>query len=259
MARLADKVAVITGGTNGLGHAIATRMADEGATIVVLDVDQAGEKAVAKLGASGNSSRFITCDVTQEGQIKQAMQEAFDAFGRIDILVNNAGIEGPNKTSEHYELAEWERVFAVNSTGVFLCTKHAVPHMRNSTRSAVGGSIVNISSIYGMVGGGDVAAYHASKAAVRVMTKNDALAFAPDNIRANSIHPGFIPTAMVDRFVDDTGLDMKDARPMLDDLHPLGGMGSPDDVAWGVVYLASDEARWVTGTELVIDGGYTAR
>jgi len=255
MPRLANKVTVITGGANGLGHAIATRMAEEGATIVVLDVDQAGEKTVAKLGASSNSARFIACDVTQEGQIKSAMQEAFDAFGRIDILVNNAGIEGPNKTSEHYELADWERVFAVNSTGVFLCTKHAVPLMRTSG----GGAIVNISSIYGIVGGGDVAAYHASKAAVRVMTKNDALAFAPDNIRANSIHPGFIPTAMVDRFVDDTGLDMKDARPMLDDLHPLGGMGSPDDVAWGVVYLASDEARWVTGTELVIDGGYTSR
>lgn len=254
MPRLENKVALITGGANGLGHAIAARMAEEGATIVVLDVDQAGERSVATLGASGNASRFITCDVTQEGQIKSAMQEAFDAYGRIDILVNNAGIEGPNKTSEHYELADWERVFAVNSTGVFLCTKHAVPHMR-----AGGGSIVNISSIYGMVGGGDVAAYHASKAAVRVMTKNDALAFAPDNIRANSIHPGFIPTSMVDRFVDDTGLDMKDARPMLDDLHPLGGMGTPDDVAWGVVYLASDEARWVTGTELVIDGGYTAR
>lgn len=254
MPRLENKVAVITGGSNGLGQAIATRMAEEGASIVVLDVDPAGEKVVAKLGVSGNESRFIHCDVTQEGQIKRAMEEAHTAFGRIDILVNNAGIEGPNKTSEHYELADWERVFAVNSTGVFLCTKHAVPLMRDG-----GGSIVNISSIYGIVGGGDVAAYHASKAAVRVMTKNDALAFAADNIRANSVHPGFIPTAMVDRFVEDTGLEMKDARPMLDDLHPLGGMGTPDDIAWGVVYLASDEARWVTGTELVIDGGYTAR
>ncbi len=144
---------------------------------------------------------------------------------------------------------------AVNTTAVFLCTKHAIAPMRQ----AGGGSIINISSIYGIVGGGDIPPYHASKGAVRLMSKNDALTFAPDKIRVNSVHPGFIFTALVDRFVKDAGMEHDAAKASLDTLHPLGGTGHPDDIAWGVVYLASDHARWVTGSELVIDGGYTAR
>ena len=255
MSRLQDKVALITGGATGLGEAIAQRMSDEGCAVMIVDLDPSGKAVAEKLKAAGRKAAFQACDVTKEAQVKAAVQAAVDQFGRLDVLVNNAGIEGVNKPTDQLELADWEAVMAVNTTGVFLCTKHAIAPMRK----AGGGSIVNISSVYGMVGGADVPAYHASKGAVRVMSKNDALTFAPDKIRVNSVHPGFIFTGMVDRYVKGAGLQHDQAKAALDALHPLGGTGHPDDIAWGVVYLASDQARWVTGSELVIDGGYTAR
>jgi NAD(P)-dependent dehydrogenase (short-subunit alcohol dehydrogenase family) len=149
--------------------------------------------------------------------------------------------------------AEWDWVQAVNVKGVFFCTKHAIAHLRR----AGGGSIVNLSSIYGLVGAADVPPYHASKGAVRLMTKTDAMLYAPDRIRVNSIHPGFIWTPMVQKHLSAMG-DVEAGRKATDALHPLGHMGEPDDIAWGAVYLASDEAKFVTGAELVIDGGYTA-
>jgi NAD(P)-dependent dehydrogenase (short-subunit alcohol dehydrogenase family) len=152
--------------------------------------------------------------------------------------------------------AEWDKVQAVNVKGVFLCTKHAIPHLKRRGS----GSIINLSSIYGLVGAADVPPYHASKGAVRLMSKTDALIYAADRIRVNSIHPGFIWTPMVEGYLHSAGAtDLKAARAGVDALHPLGHMGEPDDIAWGVVYLASDESKFVTGTELVIDGGYTAR
>ena len=255
MSRLQDKVALITGGANGLGAAIAQRMCAEGCSVLITDRGDQGRELAEKLAAAGHKAAFRACDVTSEAQVKAAVQSAVDKFGRLDVLVNNAGIAGVNKATEQRELAEWEAVMAVNTTGVFLCTKHAIAPMRK----AGGGSIVNISSIYGIVGGADIPAYHASKGAVRTMSKNDALTFAPDKIRVNSVHPGFIFTALVDRYVKQAGWQHDQAKTALDALHPLGGTGHPDDIAWGVVYLASDEARWVTGSELVIDGGYLAR
>ena len=255
MSRLQNKVALITGGANGLGAAIALRMCEEGCAVLIVDRDQDGAKVAERLQAAGHKAAFQACDVTSEAQVKAAVQAAVDQFGRLDVLVNNAGIAGVNKPTDQLELADWEAVMAVNTTAVFLCTKHAIAPLRK----AGGGSIVNISSIYGIVGGGDVPPYHASKGAVRTMSKNDALTFAPDKIRVNSIHPGFIFTAMVDGYVKEAGMQHDAAKVALDSLHPLGGTGHPDDIAWGVVYLASDHARWVTGSELVIDGGYTAR
>jgi NAD(P)-dependent dehydrogenase (short-subunit alcohol dehydrogenase family) len=255
MSRLQNKVALITGGANGLGAAIALRMCEEGCAVMIIDRDDSGQQLAEQLQAAGHEAAFGTCDVTSEAQVKASIQATVERFGRLDVLVNNAGIEGVNKPTDQLELSEWEAVMAVNATGVFLCTKHAIAPMRK----AGGGSIVNISSIYGLVGGADVPPYHASKGAVRTMSKNDALSFAPDKIRVNSIHPGFIFTAMVDRYVKNAGLQHDAAKSALDALHPLGGTGHPDDIAWGVVYLASDQARWVTGSELVIDGGYTAR
>lgn len=256
MARLSDKVAIVTGGANGLGEAIATRMAEEGAAVAVLDRDREdGERVAMKLADTGARAAFFACDVTREEDVSSAVSSVAEQFGRVDVLVNNAGIEGVNKPTHELSLQEWEQVMAVNTTAVFLCTKHAIPHLKQAS----GGSIINISSIYGILGGADVPPYHASKGAVRVMSKNDALTYAPDNIRVNSIHPGFIFTSMVHRYVEDSGLDLEATRPVLDALHPLGGTGEPDDIAWGAVYLASDEAKWVTGSELVIDGGYTAR
>ncbi|MCO1655129.1 SDR family NAD(P)-dependent oxidoreductase [Pseudonocardia humida] len=252
MGRLDAKTAIVTGGANGLGEAIATRMTEEGATVAVLDVDADGGRRVA---AALPGATFHACDVTREADVEAAIGAAVAAHGRLDVLVNNAGITGAAGPSHELALADWERVMAVNSTAVFLCTKHAVPHLR----AAGEGSVVNISSIFGLVGSGGIPAYHASKGAVRAMTKTDALAYAPDRIRVNSIHPGYVWTEMVRASTDRAGLSEPDARARLDPLHPLGGVGRPDDIAWGVVYLASDEARWVTGAELVIDGGYTAR
>jgi NAD(P)-dependent dehydrogenase (short-subunit alcohol dehydrogenase family) len=252
MGRLDAKVAIVTGGANGLGEAIATRMTEEGATVAVLDVDEEGGERVA---AALPRATFHPCDVTDEPAVGSAFAAVVAAHGRLDVLVNNAGITGAPGPSHELALADWERVMAVNSTAVFLCTKHAVPHLR----AAGAGAVVNISSIFGLVGSGGIPAYHASKGAVRAMTKTDALAYAPDGIRVNSIHPGYVWTDMVRGSTERAGLSEPDARARLDPLHPLGGVGRPDDIAWGVVYLASDEARWVTGAELVIDGGYTAR
>jgi NAD(P)-dependent dehydrogenase (short-subunit alcohol dehydrogenase family) len=252
VGRLDGKVAIVTGGSNGLGTAIATRMTEEGATAAIVDLDKAAGETVAA-GLSGAS--FHPCDVTNEAEVSATFEAVVAQHGRLDILVNNAGIEGVNRPTHELELAEWERVMAVNSTAVFLCTKYAIGHLR----AAGAGSIINISSIYGILGGGDVPPYHASKGAVRAMTKNDALTYAADRIRVNSIHPGFIFTSMVRRYANEAGLAEAEARAVLDPLHPLGGTGEPDDVAWGAVYLASEQAKWVTGSELVIDGGYTAR
>ncbi|WP_341644135.1 SDR family NAD(P)-dependent oxidoreductase [Thauera sp. SDU_THAU2] len=259
MNRLAGKVAVVTGGSSGLGLAIVRRMAGEGAAVAILDRDARGEAEAEAIRGTGGKALFVQVDVTDEERVSAAMQAAATQFGpgfnRIDVLVNNAGIEGENTPTDKLALAEWNRVMAVNVTAVFLCTKHAVPYLRQ----AGGGSVINISSIYGIVGGGDIPPYHAAKGAVRTMSKNDALLYAPERIRVNSIHPGFVFTPMVDRYVQDNGLAHDAAKAHLDALHPLGGTGTPDDIAWGAVYLASDEARWVTGAELVIDGGYTAR
>ncbi|SFF21040.1 SDR family NAD(P)-dependent oxidoreductase [Paracidovorax wautersii] len=256
MSRLEGKVAAVTGGANGLGEAIALRLGEEGAAVALLDRDeQRGREVAGQLQQRGIRAIFVMADVTREDQVQAALDQAAAELGGLHVLVNNAGIEGANKPTHELPLQEWERVMAVNVTGVFLCTKHAIPHLR----AVGGGSIVNISSIYGIVGGGDVPPYHAAKGAVRTMSKNDALTYAPDRIRVNSLHPGFIFTAMVKRHAQQSGLPEEAVRQHLDSLHPLGGTGTPDDIAWGVVYLASDQARWVTGSELVIDGGYTAR
>ena len=185
----------------------------------------------------------------------RAIDEVADCFGGVDVLVNNAGISGSTKLTHEITEAEWDQVQAVNVKGVLFCAKHAIPHMRR----AGGGSIINLSSIYGLVGAADVPAYHASKGAVRLMSKADAMAYAADRIRVNSVHPGFIWTPMVEHHLRASGAtDIAAARADVDKLHPLGHMGDADDIAWGVVYLASDESKFVTGAELVIDGGYTA-
>jgi len=255
MNRLSGKTAVITGGSSGLGLAITRRMAEEGAAVVILDRDTQGQAVADAICTAGGKALFVQGDVTDEDRVCEAMRLTATHFGRIDVLVNNAGIEGQNIPTDQLPLAEWNRVMAVDATSVFLCTKHVIPHLRQ----AGGGSIINISSIYGIVGGGDIPPYHAAKGAVRTMTKNDALLYARERIRVNSIHPGFVFTPLVDRYVHDNGLAHDAAKAHLDALHPLGGTGTPDGIAWGAVYLASDEARWVTGAELVIDGGYTAR
>jgi len=253
--RLSGKVAVVTGAALGIGRAIATRMSQEGAAVALLDLhDDVGKDLAADLTTRGGNARYWRCDVSREAEVATVLQEVIAEFGGLDVLVNNAGVAGANKPTHELTESEWDFVQSINVKGVFFGTKHAIGHMRQ----AGGGSIINLSSIYGLVGAADIPPYHASKGAVRLMTKNDALIYAPDKIRVNSIHPGFIWTPMVEGFVSDQG-DVRQARHELDALHPLGHVGEPDDIAWGAVYLASDEARFVTGAELVIDGGYTAR
>ncbi|MES2343976.1 MAG: glucose 1-dehydrogenase [Pseudomonadota bacterium] len=255
MNRLQTKVAAITGAALGLGRATAIRMAEEGASVAVLDMlETEGTALAAELSARGFPARFWRCDVSKEAEVRRVIDEVAAHFGRLDILVNNAGVSGANKPTHEITEAEWDFVQAINVKGVFFCTKHAIPHLK----AAGGGSIINLSSIYGLVGGPDVPPYHASKGAVRLMSKTDALTYAPDKIRVNSIHPGFIWTPMVEHHLSAAG-DLEEGRKATAALHPLGHIGEPDDIAWGAVYLASDEAKFITGSELVIDGGYTAR
>jgi NAD(P)-dependent dehydrogenase (short-subunit alcohol dehydrogenase family) len=257
MNRLANKVCVITGASVGIGRACAVRMAEAGAQVALFDVlDDAGEALALSLCQRGFNARYWHVDVSNESAVQTAMDQAAVHFSKIDVLVNNAGIAGTNKPTHEITEAEWDRVQAVNVKGVFFCTKHAIAHLRR----AKGGSIINLSSIYGLISAPDVPPYHASKGAVSLMSKTDALIYAPDQIRVNSVHPGFIWTPMVQGYLEGAGnKDIDAARAAVGQLHPLGHMGEVDDIAWGVVYLASDEAKFVTGAALVIDGGYTAR
>ena len=255
MKRLQGKAALVTGGALGIGRATCLRIAQEGASVAVTDLRQAdGDAVVADIVRAGGRAKFWHLDVTRESDVKRVVGEAHAAFGRLDILVNNAGIGGTGKPTHEITEQEWDALMAVNVKGVFFCTKHALPHMMK----ARAGSIINLSSIYGLVGAADAPPYHASKGAVRLMSKNDALLYAPYNIRVNSVHPGFIWTPLVESFVN-AAPDPAAATKALASKHPLGRMGDADDIAWGIVYLASDEAKFVTGSELVIDGGYTAQ
>jgi NAD(P)-dependent dehydrogenase (short-subunit alcohol dehydrogenase family) len=231
-------------------------LAREGATVAVTDVlDEPGRKTAQEIQGAGGKAEFWRLDVAQEANVKRVFAEIKAKFGRLDVLVNNAGISGANKPTHEVTEAEWDALMAVNVKGVFFCTKHVIPYLK----AAGAGSIINLSSIYGIVGAGDVPPYHASKGAVRLMTKNDAIIYAPDKIRVNSIHPGFIWTPMVENFAATMPVSIQEARKAMAAKHPLGHVGEPEDVAWGIVFLASDESKFVTGSELVIDGGYTAQ
>jgi len=248
--RLEGKVALISGGARGMGAEEAKLFAGEGARVVIGDVLEAeGRQTEAEINETGGDCLFVSLDVTDESQWENAVSEAVARFGRLDILVNNAGIARVSSVEDTSE-AEWDLVMGINAKGVFLGTKAAIPAMRK----AGGGSIVNISSIAGLVGG-RTTAYAASKGAVRLLTKSTAIQYATEGIRANSVHPGVIESPMTLPIMLDTqeGRDQSAAR------HPLGRIGQPADIAYGVLFLASDESSFMTGSELVIDGGLTAQ
>lgn len=259
MGRVEGKVAIVTGSTYGIGEAIARILAQEGAVSIITGRSQKeGTKIVEDIISAGGKAEYYPLDVTDEKRIEEVVKKVYGKYGKIDILVNNAGVAGPNKPTHEYTRDEWEWVFNVNVTGAFLCTKYVVPYMQKQKS----GNIIYMSSIYGIIGAPDLPAYHATKAANRVMAKIDALLYARDNIRVNSVHPGFIWTPLVENFLKDqcakSGVSCEELRRQLDSKHPIGHIGEPDDIAYGVLYLVSDEAKFVTGTELIIDGGYTA-
>jgi NAD(P)-dependent dehydrogenase (short-subunit alcohol dehydrogenase family) len=253
--RVEGKVALVTGAASGLGAETARRLAREGASVLLTDVAAPAGEAVADeiLGAGGKAA-FIAHDVTSEADWEFAVAEALARFGRLDVLVNNAGIGGGGHELMTHTLEDWRRVLSVNLDGVFLGLRHAGPAIAASG----GGSVINLSSILGKVALAGAAAYCASNGGVLLLTKAAALEWAPHNIRVNSVHPGFIDTPMVANGLREAE-DGNARRDTIISHHALGRLGEPREIADAVVFLASDESSFMTGSELVVDGGYTAQ
>ena len=255
--RIKDKVALVTGGGSGIGAATCLSLAEEGAIVIVSDVILTSAEIVAeKIVSAGGQSLAIHQDVTDESRWKQVIKRIIDDFGRLDVLVNNAGIALIG-TAEDTSLEDWRVTQQVNLESVFIGTREAIKVMKGQ-----GGSIINVSSIEGIIGEPQVAAYNASKAGVRVFTKSAALHCASQGylVRVNSVHPGFIGTALVTGALE--SMSEADAIAFEERILasiPMGRMGEPKDIANGILYLASEESSYMTGSELVIDGGYIAR
>jgi NAD(P)-dependent dehydrogenase (short-subunit alcohol dehydrogenase family) len=247
MKTFQGKVALVTGGARGIGAATCERLAREGAVVIVSDtIDDEGE-AVAKLIRAGERRAiYVRLDVTSEQAWRDAVALCIKTYGRLDVLVNNAGIARLEDV-EQETIEGWTKLIAVNQTGVFLGMKTCLPELEKTR-----GSIVNVSSIYGAGGGnGTAIAYHASKGAVRLMTKNAAIHYAKRGVRVNSVHPGFVDTPMIAPFA-------AEMKPYVETMTPMGRIGRPEEIAAAIAFLSSDDASYVTGTELYVDGGWTA-
>ena len=252
MGRLDGKVAFISGGARGMGAEEARLFAREGAKVAIGDVlEEDGRRVEAEINESGGDCLFVRLDVTSEANWQSAIAATVSRFGALHILVNNAGIGGVGGLVEDTPVEDWELVMDINAKGVFLGTKAAIPEMQ----AAGGGSIINISSQLGIVATDNTSPmYHASKGAVRILTKSTAIQFAPDGIRANSVHPGPVVTAMTERRREDP-----EAFALMRSRIPLGRFAEPIEIANAVLYLASDESGYVTGSEVVVDGGWVAQ
>jgi NAD(P)-dependent dehydrogenase (short-subunit alcohol dehydrogenase family) len=251
--RVKGKVAIVTGGGNGIGEGTAKLLAKEGASVCIVDIDdENGERVVKEIKAAKGEAMFEHADVSKEEEVQKAFANFYKKYGKLHILVNNAGV-GLGGGPAHTAKAEmFDKVFDVNVKGAFFCNKYAIPYILKTGP----GSIINVCSIYGIVAS-DVSFYDASKGALRAMTKADAIVYAPAKIRFNSVHPGNIETPLFRKLaemVDKQGVGH--AVEMLSITNPLDRMGTPEDIAYGILYLASDESSYVNGTELVIDGGY---
>ncbi|MDW3214557.1 MAG: glucose 1-dehydrogenase [Ilumatobacteraceae bacterium] len=257
--RVAGKVAIVTGGASGIGRASAVRLAEEGAIVVITDIqDDTGKDAVAEIEAGGGTAQFAHLDVTSEDEWIALVASVSSEHGRLDVLVNNAGI-GIGASIVEMTLADWQRQQAINLDGVFLGLKHCIPAMRDSG----GGSIINMSSVAGLKGSARLAGYNATKGGVRLLTKGVALECAQNrwNVRVNSVHPGIIDTPIWNSVVPGSlrpGGEPLDVAAMAAMAVPTGVLGQPTDIANGVLFLASDESSYMTGTELVIDAGVSA-
>ena len=258
MGRLSGKVAMVTGGAMGIGRSTAMLFAEEGAKVVVADIEEsAGCAVLNEIRAGEGDAIFVRLDVSDEEDWKRAVKDTIAAYGKLNVLVNNAGITLAGDI-EATTLDEWNRVMAINATGVFLGMKHAIAAMKHAGEPC---SIVNHSSIDGQVAEPEVFAYCASKGAVTIMTKSAALAVGAKgySIRVNSVHPGYVRTPMTEKEAADFGLTPEAYFAKVGAQHPIGYVGEPVDIAYLDLYLASDEARWVTGAAFTIDGGFTAR
>lgn len=252
MKRLEGKVAIITGSSEGMGKATALLFAKNGAKVAITGrTEETGEEVAKEIRDSGGEAQYFKLDVSKEENCKNVVDEVVKKWGKLDILVNNAGVTGVDKPTHELTNEEFDFVLNIDLKGVFFMTKYAIPKMKENKS----GSIVNFSSIYGLVGSRELTAYHAAKGAVTLLTKKDAITYGPDNIRVNSVHPGTILTPLVQKLADeDPEYEEKQLK-----LHPLGRLGKPEEVANAVLFLASDEASFITGAQLTIDGGYTAQ
>ncbi|WP_368497107.1 SDR family NAD(P)-dependent oxidoreductase [Herbiconiux sp. A18JL235] len=254
--RLEGKVALITGGASGMGAATAELFAAEGASVAVTDFNASlGASVVSSITASGGVAEFYEMDVSREASVASAVSAAVDRFGGLDVLVNCAGIIGVDKPTHEVTEEEWDALFAVDVKGVFFATKHAVPHLIERG----GGSIVNFSSIYGLIGNDEFTPYHVAKGAVTMQTKQDAASYGRYGIRVNSVHPSTVLTPLVEGIAAEYPGGLPAYEEMMTANQSIRRLGRPVEVAYAVLYLASDEAAWVTGVNLPLDGGYTAR
>ncbi|MEW6045277.1 MAG: glucose 1-dehydrogenase [Bacillota bacterium] len=252
--RLKDRVAIVTGAAMGIGKGIATVLSREGARVVVADIDESeGRKTAEAIEKAGGQAMFVACDVSQETQVRRLIELTVERFGCIDILVNNAGI-GVYTPVHETTLEAWNRCLAVNLTGVFLCSKYALPYLRTSRH----GAIVNIASVHAYQNVGGTAPYAASKGGVVALTRVMAIDYAADNVRVNAVCPGWIDTPLIQRIFRESG-DYEEMRKRVSERQLLRRLGTPEDVGHAVAYLASDEASFVTGTSLFVDSGLTAQ
>jgi NAD(P)-dependent dehydrogenase (short-subunit alcohol dehydrogenase family) len=247
------KVAVVTGASTGIGRAVAVALAKEGVNVVVADVDaDRGEKVVVDLEAWGAEAMFVETDVADAAAAERLVARTLERFGRLDYAVNNAGIEGTQAPTHECDLDNWHRTIAIDLTGVFLCMRAELPPMLEQGA----GSIVNMSSVAGLVGFAGIPAYTASKHGIVGLTRSAALEYATQGVRVNAVCPGVIRTEMVDRF---TNADPQAAAQMVEQMEPVGRMGTPEEIADAVVWLCSDRSSFVTGQAVAVDGGLVAR
>ncbi len=252
MDRVKGKVAIVTGSASGIGKSSALLLAKEGAAVAITDIaDDAGKATVDEIVANGGRAGYWHMNVADEKEVEKTFADIYKKYGKINIIVNNAGIPGPPKQTHELTAEEFDKVININLRGVFFCTKHIIGYLKK----AGGGSIVNMSSMLGLIGGEDPA-YHASKGGVRLMSKSDATTYGPYGIRVNSVHPGYILTPL---FRGIAARSPKGADKFMADMAesiPLKRLGTPEDIAQCVLFIASDESSYITGTEFILDGGF---